>query len=1400
MGGQYVDIVRMWRLLEFCGYIGLAIFFFGTVITFWKMKIPKSFEYFYKGFYKRFQKRINGQRTSKIIRIMVLFCMSSCCVTSVISVCALEKTEQEQIENIGETSIEITPVENGNRVKDITYYNRGINGRVRINKEWRKNGEITLLAIPLDDVAKRTAEKADNSRYCYENNYCKILDWSVEESTKESEEKEPETIIEIVFQFQLQGRWKVELCCYMSDKPEDTVYKIVSEDFIIDQVGPQLTVIYENCKNISSSCSSPDQVNRLIQRMLPKINSSDCEIYASGKGKIVLKIKEDYFSSEAVKLKVVKESYENGRKKDVTKQWKRFERNEGRWEKEGESFVLEYEWEKEGHYRFYVEYEDFAGNMATAKKNSETMACLDEGKYEGPSYTLDNTAPLLKNFVYQRVPEKIWGTRSYFIEYPVMRIEIEEENFNCGDFHLKDILTKADGNMMCPAYDENAYSITWTSRYVEGKRINVGDIKITKEANHTVSGWVIDGCGQRSGICREECTYDTTPPEVEVRVWGEDSFIPYKTYQYFGKERFMAAMMARDDISGVQRISCFFKEEEGHRGKQELEQNYGEENVIVFENKRTDVQQEDLSEYTETIVIDQQDFKGRIYVHAESFAGKQSREVSSPGLLLASKTMHKKSSNIFFDISEADYTDKVNKIKYYRNSVTVTAKGEDVHAGIGEFVIYAGRWDKKTQINEKKVSVRKRADAKNKEDISYEESLMIDIGPKEFQESNAENPVEIEAVLTDNAGNTLKKKYEEYRLVTDSIKPEIQVAYNTNSATNGKYYNCTRTATVTVRDKNFNPDSVQWEITGSNQKYHIGKWKREGEIHQCEVRFEGDGKNYRLKLAVQDYAGNQSVWNEDTAFTIDKTPPVIHMNIDVANAENGKYYCKPQNILFYVKDKNIDMENAAVCMVMKENNVQIKGEKKSTRYKSKKEKVLILQQAGKNSYAVSELYEKEGEYHLQFWCTDLAGNRTESEKTLQFVIDYTPPDIRVDGVEDQMAYAGNICPFVEVTDRNLDRKSVYARLEKIDSSQKPVELLALVESVRDLIPGRRYVWKNDSFPFREEMDGIYRLQVYARDLAGNQKTLEKGVVFCINRFGSVYVMQDRLKNILKKGYMREKEGIVITEYNVNPVDTRITILKDNQKWRELYIDGAGQKETKDGKYAVLVKKVSSGSKKGWYVKRHYLSEKNFVKEGTYQITLESSSYIVEKGEKKIIKETSSTLKEQPIYFTVDRTPPVVQIGGLEKNYYEAKKHPFVITVMDNCEFAYMDLTIRYEKGEKKQQTIRITPEHLKSNHSVVRELSAYEGRQIISYQAWDTAGNCLDAEENGEEISCVVMDTAMIQNWEKNLDKIEKITENSETSQHNFLFLAGLAGIMITLAITGSAVYWIIVYKKISRK
>ena len=1444
-----METAALWNQLEFCGYVGTVLFFVAAALIFWKMRVYDSFLFFLREMQRK-QKRKKTQKKKKQRRTLWgkhmpgkrkasgaenaarkasgLLCLGMILLLMGNGTVQARDTASAKTQDL---TVSLLPLGDGRLVDGVCYYNKGIEGRISLPGDL-VIGETQILALPQDEVAREAAKNMGSDFYDEATGSCVVGNWETENV--------PTGETTIMFTFQMQGRWKISVTGSASgeeaggnetdeneagenganenggsEEAGNSFCTGESEEFVIDKEAPLLSVTYGNVKDISSARSSGANVNRPIQRGLHQITSPGCEVSAAGTGQVTIRVKEDYFIPENVKITVYKEDYETGEKKDVTKKFERYIVSESRqtadtsaqenrsirrtvsesaqedrsirraknesaqaedntdgWRQEGDSFVLRYQWEQEGHYQFCVTGEDLAGNVLTAEEKGETAACMDENGYAGPLYTMDNTAPVLRAFTYDRSAAHTWGTRSYFTESPFLIVEIEEENFNRGDFSLQDVQTWADGSMIRPVWQADAGSLVWTSYYEEGKRINRAVLPIREEANHTFSGQAADICGHRSAIRTGECTYDATPPEVEVCVKDADYFIPYRSYQYFGKKKFVISITAKDTISGARTLSYYLKEE-GQGG-------LPEESFVLFQNEKENVRTDDLSEYTREIVIDQEDFRGRICVQAGDFAGWKSAEAESPGLILSSWAVHQKNSRILLELSEADYTDEDRKIKYYRYPIVVTAKGENSHAGVGVLTLHASGQrqtrkdsadnqeknissrDEKTD-RQTRVNLRERVDLRDKEDVCYQAAASLRLDPAQFGEGDEENPVELEAVLKDNAGHRTTLQYGDYRIVADAEKPEITVTYDTYSAKNGKYYNCARTAMVTVRDRNFDPSSVRWQISGSNDDYHIGRWTGRGEKHQCQVVFSGEGKNYQIKLTAADYAGNQTVWDKDTAFTIDKTPPVIRMEMDTAQAANAFYYRRPQEVRFFVKDKNVNTDTAAVC--------RQNGEKIS----------VGLTAAGGNRYTAVRTYRKDGKYVLRFRCEDLAGNVTRSENVLRFVIDRTPPEVRAAGVKNGMGYAGEVRPSVTVTDRNLDRNAVYVRLERTDraetvaANERGYTAPAVAGQSREdraetaVRRGRQYMWGD--FPHEEGADGIYRLQAYARDLAGNQAALGEGITFTVNRYGSVYVLSDSLQDTIEKGYTKSDEGIVITEYSVNPVDTRVTLLKDNQSLRELYPDktpGAGgapenqqsvrlgtaggtaqagqarisaggtaqagqagisaggtaqagqteisvggtaqagqarisadgtaqagrtrisadgtaqveRTEASAGGYSVLSDRVGSGSRTGWYVKRHYISGENFEEEGTYQITLESGAYVMRGGRKKMIRETSSSLRGVPILFAVDRTPPTVQIGGLEEDMYEEENHSFVITVMDNCAFDHMDVRVRYEGGEK----------------------------------------------------------------------------------------------------------------------
>ncbi len=54
------------------------------------------------------------------------------------------------------------------------------------------------------------------------------------------------------------------------------------------------------------------------------------QVSAAGTGQVTIRVKEDYFISENVKITVYKEDYETGEKKDVTKKFERYIVSESR--------------------------------------------------------------------------------------------------------------------------------------------------------------------------------------------------------------------------------------------------------------------------------------------------------------------------------------------------------------------------------------------------------------------------------------------------------------------------------------------------------------------------------------------------------------------------------------------------------------------------------------------------------------------------------------------------------------------------------------------------------------------------------------------------------------------------------------------------------------------------------------------------------------------------------------------------------------------------------------------------------------------------------------------------------------------------------------------------------------
>lgn len=100
--------------------------------------------------------------------------------------------------------------------------------------------------------------------------------------------------------------------------------------------------------------------------------------------------------------------------------------------------------------------------------------------------------------------------------------------------------------------------------------------------------------------------------------------------------------------------------------------------------------------------------------------------------------------------------------------------------------------------------------------------------------------------------------------VLDNTKPVVTVSYDNNDSNNNSiYFNTPRTATITVVERNFDPEKVTNVIrvtnfAGEDTKLNLGEWTSNGNTHTATINFTTDG-TYHISVTTEDILGNQAL-------------------------------------------------------------------------------------------------------------------------------------------------------------------------------------------------------------------------------------------------------------------------------------------------------------------------------------------------------------------------------------------------------------------------------------------------------------------------------------------------------------------------------------------------------------
>lgn len=573
------------------------------------------------------------------------------------------------------------------------------------------------------------------------------------------------------------------------------------------------------------------------------------------------------------------------------------------------------------------------------------------------------------------------------------------------------------------------------------------------------------------------------------------------------------------------------------------------------------------------------------------------------------------------------------------------------------------------------------------------QSGYLDIGTKVQRNIAAEADLCIDAAKNNNNAVSIYVKSEDYAgnfseksiaIKIDCTEPEIEVRFNDTKPESGRYFKNARTAVIYIREKNFNPDYVNIHISNTGSaKPSISAWTKadgfgsgEAAVYKALIKFEEDG-DYSFTVDCMDMAMNKA--NKpyvSDRFTIDKTKPHVQVTYAPGSVLNGRFCSSERTAAITVTERNFNAKDV---------RVQVKAFLDN--------KPLPAAVPGKwidfgEAHTAYMTFSDDGDYFIEVNYKDLAGNSADSIKD-RFTIDTKGPDIQISGVENNCASKTAVLPVIAIADMNPDIAQTHLTLTGALSGENPVDNLI----------SRTFENKEQIIRFKGtgiQSDDVYTLTVSAADRAGNESS-EK-IQFSVNQNGSVYMLGDTAKTLVKKRFVSQPQTVVIQEVNVDTIT-----------FSELAVSKNGKAVKLDAGRDYQIKEI--GGNGSWKKYTYVISADCFNEEGMYAIQLYS--------EDRAGNKMTSRTKGVDIEFVVDKTEPFLSVSNLENRAcYREAVHTFVLNARDNTALSCVKLFIdgqlvhTYEKKE------------IASTDGVIQiDVEAKNSFQTIEINAFDEAGN-----------------------------------------------------------------------------
>ena len=369
----------------------------------------------------------------------------------------------------------------------------------------------------------------------------------------------------------------------------------------------------------------------------------------------------------------------------------------------------------------------------------------------------------------------------------------------------------------------------------------------------------------------------------------------------------------------------------------------------------------------------------------------------------------------------------------------------------------------------------------------------------------------------------------------DKTAPVLSVSYDNNTANHEFYYKEGRRAEISIEEKNFRSDLVDYSVLKDGGReahgsalssFSGGEGRGVSELHhQASISYEEDG-DYQFNIRVKDLAGNEALAYPEDHFVIDRTAPGLTIS-DILNESANKGEVSPK---ISYGDRYLDQDALSLKLVgevhgehelshQQGGSISIARtdalnlpmqksmeETESPKQKQEEKEGIVYQSSagGEEGNLSFQNFPEEPDtddvYRLFAKIVDMAGNETTEElwfSVNRFGSTYLLSD-RAKALQGTYQKEGEEILISEINaDEVLSSALTLYRNEEKHALSEGVEYQTTRSGGNGKWYRGDYLIKKDNF----DKEGLYHLQISSQDKAGNLASTEQTERGAELRFG-----------------------------------------------------------------------------------------------------------------------------------------------------------------------------------------------------------------------------------------------------------------------------------------------------------